>query len=506
MPLYAQDQPGAVQEQPQFAVWEYRVRGNSLLLPADIERALYPLLGAAKTAQDVETARRALAHAYSEAGYGTVLVTIPEQEVGNGVVYLEVTEGRIEHTYITGARYYSPLRIREKVPALADNSALHLPSLQAQLADLNAVAQDRVVTPVLRPGHTPGTVDVELKVRDRLPVHGSLGINDQYTLNTTHLRLEAQLSYNNLWQREHSLSVQYQTSPENTSEVQVYAGTYVWRPDEGRAVMALYGVHSDSNVAAVGALAVIGKGDIVGLRAIYPFGDGSRRLTLGADYKDFKDSILQGADTLNTPINYLQFSAQFNVAWQGRGVTNLSVAADWGVRGVVNDQAEFADKRYNAKANYFYAKAELEHQRPVLKKARLRAALKAQWADSPLISNEQFGAGGVDSVRGYVESERLGDTAAQINLELHSPSWISPGRRGVQDLHGLLFADAAQLNVKDVLPKQESHYDLSSAGLGLQAQAWGGAKAVLDVAWPFADAVETRSGEARANFSLVYEF
>jgi hemolysin activation/secretion protein len=181
------------------------------------------------------------------------------------------------------------------------------------------------------------------------------------------------------------------------------------------------------------------------------------------------------------------------------------VGANWGLRGVVNDQAEFAAKRYNARANYFYVKAELEHQRPLWKTGRLRADLKGQWSESPLISNEQFSAGGVESVRGYVESERLGDTALQLNLELHSPSWITPGKRGVQDLHAMVFADAAQLNVKDALPKQESRYNLSGAGVGLHAQAWGG-ELLLDVAWPFANAVDTRSGDPRVHFSAAYQF
>ena len=75
----------------------------------------------------------------------------------------------------------------------------------------------------------------------------------------------------------------------------------------------------------------------------------------------------------------------------------------------------------------------------------------------------------------------------------------------MQDLHGVLFADAARLNVKDALPKQASRYDLSSAGIGLHAQAWG-TEAVLDVAWPFANAVETQAGDPRVHFSVVYQF
>jgi hemolysin activation/secretion protein len=75
----------------------------------------------------------------------------------------------------------------------------------------------------------------------------------------------------------------------------------------------------------------------------------------------------------------------------------------------------------------------------------------------------------------------------------------------VQDLHAMLFADAAQLNVKDALFQQESRYNLSGAGVGLHAQAWGG-ELLLDMAWPFASAVETRSGDPRVHFSASYRF
>lgn len=502
-PLRAEEAADAAQAESRFSLLEFRVEGNTLLQTADIERALYRYLGFDKNAQDVETARQSLAQLYSDAGYGTVLVVIPEQEVAQGVVYLQVIEGRVERTYVTGTRYFSPVRIKESVPALAENSALHLPSLQAQLTELNVVSGERSITPVLRPGRTPGTVEVELKVKDQLPLHGSVGLNDRYTLNTTRLRLDAQISYANLWQREHSLSLQYQTSPENTSEVQVYAGTYVWRPSV-RSVMALYGVHSNSSVATVGALSVLGKGDIFGIRAIYPFSGGAQRITLGLDYKDFQQSVLQGADTFNTPIDYLQFSAQYALSRRSESLTDFSVGANWGMRGIVNDEREFAEKRFNARSNYLHLQADVEHERP-LWDGVLRAALHGQWSETPLISNEQFSAGGVESVRGYLESELLGDTGVRLNLDMQSPPLLAPSN-DIQHLYAFVFADAARLSVKDALPGQASRFDLSSSGLGIDVRAFQKARAMLLIGWPFTSAVETKAGEPRLHFSLSYAF
>ena len=47
-----------------------------------------------------------------------------------------------------------------------------------------------------------------------------------------------------------------------------------------------------------------------------------------------------------------------------------------------------------------------------------------QWASEPLISNEQFGIGGVNSVRGYHEGEVFGDTGWHVSLEQQTPAHL----------------------------------------------------------------------------------
>ncbi|CAG1005481.1 hypothetical protein MYXO_03387 [Myxococcaceae bacterium] len=65
----------------------------------------------------------------------------------------------------------------------------------------------------------------EFQVDDRLPVHGGIEVNGMNTEHATRTRLIASLRYDNLWQRFHSASLQFQISPENADEVQVWSGT-----------------------------------------------------------------------------------------------------------------------------------------------------------------------------------------------------------------------------------------------------------------------------------------
>ena len=93
-----------------------------------------------------------------------------------------------------------------------------MPAVQEQVAKLSQQSADRSLTPIFRAGSTPGQMEVEIRVKDELPLHGgSLELNGRNTENTTRSRLIASLRYDNLWQAFHSASLQYQVSPENTT-------------------------------------------------------------------------------------------------------------------------------------------------------------------------------------------------------------------------------------------------------------------------------------------------
>ena len=144
---------------------------------------------------------------------------------------------------------------------------------------------------MLRASATPGQVDVDLNVQDSLPLHATLEVNNRYSANTAELRLIGEVSYDNLIQSNQSLSIQYQTAPQDSAEAKIWSVSYVI-PTQSGLVWALYAVRSDSNIAAVGDLDVIGDGSIYGLRLIDPLPSSNpsfyHNFTAGIDYKDFK--------------------------------------------------------------------------------------------------------------------------------------------------------------------------------------------------------------------------
>lgn len=512
--------PTPAAEPLQFDVMEFVVNGNSVLPRLTIEKAVYPFLGPRRTIKDVEGAREALERAYHDAGYASVAVDIPEQGVESGLVRLEVSEVRVDRVRVSGARHYSAGRIRAQVNALAAGEVPYFPQAQEQLAQLSRTP-DRKVTPVLRPGATPGQLEIDLKVEDRLPLHGSIELNNRRSVDTEALRLSASLRYENLWQREHAISLTYQTSPQDTSQVRALFGSYsmpLWSGSD--KVLALYAVKSSSSVSTVGGTNVLGDGRIFGARTIWPLpvrGNLFHSLTLGVDYKDFKEGTsLAGADRVNTPISYLPFLIGYNANIPDKtGQSQFGLTFNFAVRGLADNKidcfgqvvSEFACKRFNARSNYAYLRAEASRSHNLPRGFALFGKVEGQYAGQALISNEQFAAGGAESVRGYFESEVTGDDGLRGSVELRSPGLLSGANKDpAAQLTLLAFFDGAALRVVDPLPSQTRKFRISSAGMGFRLMAVKGLTATLDLAWPLRDTARTQAGQTRVGFRMAMEF
>jgi len=487
-----------------FDVLEYRVLGNTVLPVPDVERAVYPHLGPNKSLEDVEAARSALEQAYKTAGRGTVFVDIPEQDVNGGVIRLKVTEGRLNRVRVEGAKYTSARDIREALPSAEPTTVPDLPAIQKEIATLNAETRDRNVVPVLAAGPVPGTVDLTLKVSDNLALHGSFEVNDQYTADTSRLRAVASVSYDNLFNRFDSFSLQYQTTPQELSEMGVFVASYTHRLDNGNR-LAVYFVDSDSDVASLGTLSVLGKGKVYGSRLIVPVlntAASSHSFTFGADYKDFLESIQLDSDaSFQTPINYMNLSVGESSSWRAERLqVMLDTTANFGPRRGYNSDEEFADKRFKGRPNYFYVRASSAARYSLFKSLTVAFSVAGQYALEPIIGNEQFAIGGADGVRGYLEAEELGDIGLKGSLQFETAPWSLMG--GSLRTYALAFFDAGRVSTIEPLPDEPRNTDLRSWGLGLNFAILEHFDASLAWAYPLLTGNRTERGDSRLLFSV----
>jgi hemolysin activation/secretion protein len=499
--------PGAAESKPaaaenHFDIYEYRVLGNTVLPNRDIETTLYPLLGEHKTLADVEVARGTLEKLYHERGFATVFVDIPEQDVSDKVVRLKVTEGRLHEVRIAGARYFSERKILAAVPQATEGNVPNLPALQSQLTAVNVQTADRAVVPVLKAGPIPGTVDLSLTVNDHLPFHGSIEFDNQNTPDTTPLRSTVSLSYNNLFQDFDTFSAQYQLSPENTSQVRVFAANYAWGAFDSGLQPSLYFVDSDSDVPTVGTAGVIGKGQIVGARLAYFLSKSPtmpQSLSLGIDYKHFLQTIgLAGSAGLSTPITYTDLSLAYSGTWSSEAFTgSASTSANFGPRGIPNNPETFANKCFKCQPNYFYLKLDGSLVARLPENLQLILRADGQFAAEPLITNEQFTITGADGVRGYLEAEVLTDKGLKGSAQLQSPT-ARVHHFALGDV--FVFYDAGRANFIDPLPDQRASFVLSSWGAGIHLLTSYWLNGSLTWADPLRNGPNTHRGDSRILF------
>lgn len=465
----AGEEAGAAGPEPTIYIREYRVIGARKLPRSEVEEAVYSYLGPGRTAGDVEEARERLEKAYHARGFQTVLVNVPPQRGAGGIVVMQVTEAPVGRLRVRGAKFHNIELIKRRLPSLAEGEVPDFNEVQREFIALNQ-SGDLQVTPSIKPGAIPGTVDVDLEVKDKLPLHGSVELNNRYSANTTPLRLNLDVRYSNLWQLGHTIGFGFQIAPQRPSDAIVYSAFYIL-PVPGidwLSVMA-QAIRQNSNVSTLGGSAVAGNGEVYGGRLLFelPGKPGFyQTASFGLDYKHFTQDLTLGDELVGSPVTYWPFVASYNGVWVGKGrETNLGAAVTFHFRGMGSTEVEFDNRRYNADGNFLYFRGSLSHEQDLPWGFQVFVSGEGQASATPLLDSEQFSLGGLTTVRGYLESAVLGDSAIAGTLELRSPSllsWLPEGN----EARGFVFLDAGTAWINDPLPEQATQLSLASFGFG----------------------------------------
>jgi hemolysin activation/secretion protein/AraC-like DNA-binding protein len=225
---------------PRFNVQNYLVIGNSVLAPGEIGGILTNVPDAFGTNVSFDGIREALGDlqsAYRERGYLTVSVGLPQQKLTNASVKVQVTEGRLAAINVNGNRYFSSNNVMRALPGLQTGMILNTRVFQRQLDNANT-SRDRQIYPVIGPGPDPGTSELTLNVKDRMPLHARLEINNQSTPGTPATRMNFNAQYDNLWDLEHQVGFQYSFAEDYSK-----ASDYYSRLDLDNPLIANYSAY-----------------------------------------------------------------------------------------------------------------------------------------------------------------------------------------------------------------------------------------------------------------------
>lgn len=493
-----------------FEIWEYRVLGAHQLPRDEVDYAVYPYMGPGRTAEEVELARAALEQRYHRAGLQTVVVEVPPQDATTGVVVMVVKEIPVGRLTVRGSRFHDIERIKRRAPSLREGAVPNFRDVERDVIALNR-SRDLRVAPEFKPGALPDTVDVELVVEDSFPLHASAELNNRYSENTTPLRLDLSARYENLWQAGHTIGVAMQVAPQDVDDALIYSAYYLMPvPRFDTVSLLVQAIRQNSNVSTLGGSASAGNGEIYGGRLVFelPSKPGLfHTLTFGIDYKYFEQSLsLNNALIDSSPVAYWPFLAGYSGFWMGKNYRfSVDGSLNWHFRGMGSSEVEFDNRRYAANGNYFYFRGLASHEQDLWLDFRLKGTLQGQATANALVDSEQFSLGGLNTVRGYLESQVVGDSAVAASLELQSPSllrWLKSDRH---ELRLLAFLDAGASYINDPLPEQQTQFNLWSIGAGAEVKLLGWLSGSFIVGVPQISQGTSLAGEPLFVFRLTGE-
>lgn len=460
-PPMATPAPAAV-----FAIRGFRIEGENPIGDAEAQRVLAPFVRPNATLETLQQATAALEAALRAQGYGLHRVALPPQEVGD-TVKLAIVKFTVGKVGFEGRQIYDEGNIRRSLPELREGESPNFKTMAIQTAIANENPNKQVQVG-LRESEAPDQIDATITVREQRPWTLGLSLSNAGSESTGQDRFTISAGHTNLFNRDHQFVGAYTTSIETPDDVKQLGLAYkVPLYAQGGVVGASY-TRSDV-VGNFGSFTSTGAGHTFGVNyTIYLPPQGGRRsyVTAGIEDKVFDAALLNGVafgqvDRRSRPIT-LGYTARTETDTAVWGY-NVDVAWNTGA-GAHNDLPSYQSEDGRIATVHWKAlHANASYTAPLAGSWMWSARGAFQYSPDVLIAGEQFGIGGVTSVRG-TELERpvTGDKGVSATFELTTPEVVT----GLRFL-GFIDAGYVRNNTPDGLGNPFSDR-LASVGLGVR--------------------------------------
>jgi hemolysin activation/secretion protein len=497
-----------------FDITRFDVEGNTLLPASTVERTVAPFAGKSRDFGDVQRALEALEGEYRKLGYNVVQVALPEQELNQGVIKLQVIETKLGAVKVEGNTAHDETNIRRSLPGLRPGETPNLGRVSASLKLANENPSKKTALQ-LQSGDKDDEVDAVLKITEERVWKVSAAFDNTGNASTgdTHVTLQAQ--HANIGNLDHVLSLQYTTTLEKPSQVSVYgAGYHIPLYSLGDSI-DLYANYSDvdsgSVTAGIFSLQVSGRGSVFGGRYnqnLKRIGEYEHKLSYGIDYKAFQNNVLLSGAQLGNDVTVHPLSVAYSgTLGLAEGQVDVGVTAlhnlPGGSRG---SAADFNRVRAGAPAGYNILRYNAGYSRALPGDWQMRFALSGQYTRDALVPGEQFGAGGASSVRGFGERDLSNDYGYLVNAEVYTPNICKGIEKISTQCRVLAFYDTANVTRIDPLPGELAQGSIGSVGLGLRVSVDKYLSLQLDVGQVVDAGVTQAKGDRKLHFRLALNY
>jgi hemolysin activation/secretion protein len=464
------------------------ISGDALLAAlGPVEGKSYDFAGLSALAARVNTW-------YQQAGYPFARAYLPQQDLSNGELKIQIFEGRYGKVVAHGEPAFVP-GTQGFLAALPVGSLIESDGLERVTLLIDDQPGVRT-TPLVRPGEAVGTGDLLVEVQRDHRYKGEAGLDNFGTRATGRMRAHVSADADSPFMFGDQVSFQALYTDEH-----MWFGSLAYAAPLGHGGLRGKVSYTHSYYAladSFAALGASGTADVASLGLSYPLVRSQmRNLTLSAsfDHKRLHDRQAVTDSGSDKASNVIPVNLSFDVRDQFIYAGITYGALSWNRGRLQLDAASLATDGGSAHSAGSFSKINLDLARiqSLNKTVDLYARVSAQWAGANLDPSEKLGLGGVNGVRAYPNGEGYGDSGYLAQTEL---------RYAAGALTPFLFYDAGRVTLqKSPWMEAVNHRSIAGAGLGLRyaGEHWS---AGLTAAWRTRGGVP-QSDSAHATPSLL---
>ncbi|HCF25800.1 MAG TPA: hemolysin activation/secretion protein [Cyanobacteria bacterium UBA11049] len=478
------------------AVKRFEVIGSTVFSPKQLDLVLAPFTKRTLSLAELFQARSAITQLYIDNGYITSGAFISPQTVKNGVVKIQVVEGSLEAINVTGTRRLNPNYVRSRLPNLKPLNQKRL--LEAiQLLKLNPLIEN--IKGELSIGARFDTSVLNIRVEEAKTFSAQLLADNGRAPSVGSFRRSIQLNEANLLGLGDGLRVAYT----NTNGSNGIDASYSLPLNSRNGTLSFNYGFSNSDVIEepFNVLDIIGNSHYYELTLRQPILlTPNRELALGLTADRIESNISSNVlEDAGYPLSFLSPGAdiygrtrisalRFFQEWTNRSSRDVFAARSQFSLGIgafdatINGDDE-PDSRFLSWLG------QMQWVRQIAPDTVLLLKSNFQLADRALVPTEQFGVGGIQSVRGYRQDAILADNALFASAEIRLPIYRAREQQLVLQLTPFFdFGTTWDSGAKNFTDRNLSNSDtLASIGLGLRFQLGDHLNARFDWGIPLVD-------------------
>ncbi len=398
------------------------IGGNTVIQSRVLKRTLKAYVDRPLTMKELKEICVVIQNKYIRRGYFLTRAYLPAQEIREGVLKIEVIEGKLGAVHVVGNRHYSTKFIagyfeKYKNKPIQYNKILKTLFLLDENSDLEVGA-------VFKKGMQFGTADLVLKVADKRPIHLTLDTNNYGSDHTTHQRTGTRLDYGNLIMYGDSLTlIEVLGSPIshlNFTDVIYHAPVNTI----GTSLDLSY-LCANFKTDKVDQVCYVGRSHIGGVKLNQAL---HRTRLLNTDFFSSFDvkQIQNFGDGKRASFNKLRVLTagmliDYIDGWKGRNLFNFSFG--WGIPGIFGGSSAKSDDSTRLGSGGQFLKMNLGWKRlqQLPYNCFILLNVAGQMSVDKLPLPEEIYIGGIDTVRGYPLAEGISDCGYYGTIEFHVP-------------------------------------------------------------------------------------